>query len=219
LPFFNQVGGFNQADCSHAGLILICKNKQYHAQKALPAPEENGVKLSNLERNVNEHIGKAHFLKFNKFIFGGALIFIAVVLLVITSIKGNAQYYLTVAEVLEGKSGRTTDIRISGVVLGDTITYDPQTLLLSFTIASIPGDNKTIETMGGLAMVLHKAALDPTAPRLTVVYYGAKPDLLTNEAQAILTGDLGTDNVFLAKELLLKCPTRYEDSIPAQAGS
>jgi cytochrome c-type biogenesis protein CcmE len=185
----------------------------------LPSPKDDGVKLNNPEPNKNLIVSKTRPFKFNKFIFGSALILVAVVLLVITSIKGNAQYYLTVAEVLEGKSGRTTDIRISGVVLGDTIQYDPKTLRLSFTIASIPGDNKTIEEMGGLAMVLHKAALDLTAPRLEVVYYGAKPDLLTNEAQAILTGDLGKDDLFMAKELLLKCPTRYEDSIPEQAGS
>ena len=38
------------------------------------------------------------------------------------------------------------------------------------------------------------------------------PDLLQHEAQAIMTGRLGDDGVFYADELLLKCPSRYEES-------
>ena len=44
------------------------------------------------------------------------------------------------------------------------------------------------------------------------------PDLLKNEAQAIVTGKMGADGVFYAKELLLKCPTKYEEAVPEQAG-
>jgi cytochrome c-type biogenesis protein CcmE len=33
-----------------------------------------------------------------------------------------------------------------------------------------------------------------------------------------MTGHLGTDGVFYAEELLLKCPTRYEEAVPEQAG-
>jgi len=140
----------------------------------------------------------------------------AVVLLVITSLKGNAQYYLTVDELAGGKSVQSANVRVSGVVLGDTIAYDPHTLDLTFTVAHIPGDNDEIEVLGGLASVLHEAALDPDASRLQVVYNGVKPDLLTNEAQAIMTGSLGADGVFYAEELLLKCPSRYEEGVPEQ---
>jgi cytochrome c-type biogenesis protein CcmE len=58
--------------------------------------------------------------------------------------------------------------------------------------------------------------MDPNANRVDVVYIGPMPDLLRHEAQAIVTGRLGEDGVFNADELLLKCPTRYEDEIPAQ---
>ena len=44
-------------------------------------------------------------------------------------------------------------------------------------------------------------------------------DLLKNEAQAIMTGELGDDGVFYAKELLLKCPTKYEEALPDQSAS
>ena len=50
-----------------------------------------------------------------------------------------------------------------------------------------------------------------------VVYVGPKPDLLKNEAQAIVTGKLGEDGVFYADELLLKCPTKYEETLPVQS--
>jgi cytochrome c-type biogenesis protein CcmE len=43
------------------------------------------------------------------------------------------------------------------------------------------------------------------------------PDLLRHEAQAIVTGRIGADGVFYADELLLKCPTRYEEDIPLQS--
>ncbi|PJF34338.1 MAG: cytochrome C biogenesis protein, partial [Candidatus Thermofonsia Clade 1 bacterium] len=33
---------------------------------------------------------------------------------------------------------------------------------------------------------------------------------------AIMTGKLGTDGVFYADELQLKCPSKYESAVPAQ---
>ncbi|HID88688.1 MAG TPA: hypothetical protein EYP52_03135 [Anaerolineae bacterium] len=69
-----------------------------------------------------------------------------------------------------------------------------------------------------MAAVLHAAVNDPNAPRLEVVYNDVKPDLLKGEAQAIVRGQLGEDGRFYADEVLLKCPTRYEEAVPDQAG-
>jgi cytochrome c-type biogenesis protein CcmE len=154
-----------------------------------------------------------------KFIIGGVLILAAVVYLIASSTKANAQYFLTVNELSsKGKSYTGQNVRVSGAVIGDTIQYDPQTLTLSFIVADVPGDNKVIEAQGGLAAVLHAAVTDPNRERMKVVYNGPKPDLLRNEAQAIMTGHLANDGVFHVDELLLKCPTKYEDALPAQAG-
>ena len=87
---------------------------------------------------------------------------------------------------------------------------------MTFTIANIPGDNKVIEQQGGLAKVLHEAVVNSNSRRLDVVYVGPKPDLLRDEAQAIMTGKVGQDGVFHADELLLKCPTKYEEAVPQQ---
>ena len=155
-----------------------------------------------------------------KFIVGGVLIVAAIVYLIVTSTQASAQYFLTVEELIaKGDSVTDLDIRVSGAVIGDTIDYDPQTLTLKFSVAHVPGDNKEIEAQGGLAEVLHAAVSDPGRNRLSVVYEGPKPDLLRHEAQAIMTGRMGEDGVFYADELLLKCPTRYEESLPEQSNS
>jgi cytochrome c-type biogenesis protein CcmE len=152
-----------------------------------------------------------------KFIVGGVLILAAVVYLIASSTQASAEYFMTVDELAaQGPSIVGRNVRVSGAVIGDTIQYDPQTLTLSFTSAHVSGDNNEIEKEGGLAEVLHQAVIDPNRSHLRVQYVGPKPDLLRNEAQAIMTGRLGTDGVFYADELLLKCPTRYEEAVPSQ---
>ena len=67
-----------------------------------------------------------------------------------------------------------------------------------------------------MAAVLHQAVVDPNRSHLQVIYNGPKPDLLRDEAQAIMTGHLGEDGIFYVDELLLKCPTKYEEAVPQQ---
>lgn len=153
-----------------------------------------------------------------KFFLGGFLILAAVAYLIVSSTQASAQYFVTVAELnAKGVGAVDQNVRVSGAILGDSIQYDPQTLTLTFTVADVPGDNAEIEKQGGLAEVLHQAVIDPNRSRLQVIYQGAKPDLMRNEAQAIMTGRMGADGVFHAEELLLKCPTKYEEAVPEQA--
>ena len=155
-----------------------------------------------------------------KFLIGGGLIIAAVIFLIATSTMAGAQYFFTVDELIaRGAEAYGTPSRISGAVLGDSITYDPQTLELRFTIVHMPGDQALLDEEGGLAEALHAAVSDPNRTRLEVVYFGPLPDLLQHEAQAIVTGELGEDGVFYADELLLKCPTRYDEVAPAQVES
>jgi cytochrome c-type biogenesis protein CcmE len=152
-----------------------------------------------------------------KFILGGLLILAAVVYLIASSTQASAEYFMTVNEVkAEGAAAVGKSLRLSGAVLGDTIQYDANTLTLTFDIAHVSGDNSEIEAQGGLAKVLNDAVNDPSRQRISVVYVGPKPDLLRGEAQAILTGKLGADGIFHADELLLKCPTKYEQAVPQQ---
>ena len=153
-----------------------------------------------------------------KFVIGGLLVVAAVVYLIVTSTSAAAQYYLTIGE-LQARPSDFADrqVRISGAVVGESIVYDAQRLELTFTLADVPADLDDIERAGGLAEVLHRAVADPEAARLRVQYHGPRPDLLQAEAQAIVTGRLGSDGVFQADELLLKCPTRYDEELPAQS--
>ncbi|HEY9151324.1 MAG TPA: cytochrome c maturation protein CcmE [Anaerolineales bacterium] len=154
-----------------------------------------------------------------KFIIGGALILAAVVYLIFSATKANAEYFMTVDE-LQAKSAGIAgqSVRVSGAVVGDTIQYDAKTLTLTFDVAQVPGDQKVVDAEGGLAAVLHAAVVDPNRARLKIIYNGPKPDLLKNEAQAIMTGHLDAQGVFHADELLLKCPTKYQQAVPNQAG-
>jgi cytochrome c-type biogenesis protein CcmE len=158
-------------------------------------------------------------MRINKFVIGGILILGAVVFLIWSSTAANAEYFLTIDELnAKGSSIVDRNLRVSGAVIGDSIQYDAPNLKLSFEVAHVPADNAELTTEGGLAVALHEAVLDPSRSRMKVVYVGPKPDLLRNEAQAIMTGHLGADGTFYAEELLLKCPTRYEEAVPAQAG-
>ena len=153
----------------------------------------------------------------SKFIIGGLFILAAVVYLIVSASQAEAEYFLTVDELHADNANMVgRNLRISGAVIGDTIEYNPDTLDMTFEIANVPGDNAEIEAQGGLAVVLHAAVTNPTSGRLTIIYNGPKPDLLQNEAQAIATGHLGEDGIFYADELLLKCPTKYEEAVPAQ---
>ena len=154
-----------------------------------------------------------------KLIIGAVVIVIALGYLLVSVTRSNTQYFMTVEELLSQQSElQGQKLRMSGAVVGESIQYDPATLDLSFVVAQIPGDHRLIQEMGGMAKVLAEAVADPTAARMTIHYTGVKPDLLKDEAQAIMTGSLDADGIFQAAELLMKCPSKYESALPDQAG-
>ena len=147
-----------------------------------------------------------------KFLIGGLLILAAVVYLVISGTASGARFFITVDELLADPAYVGQTVRISGAVIGPTIAYDPETLTIEFTMSNIPAEFEN------LAVALHDAVNDPAATRIPVVVNNeVKPDLLQHEAQAILTGELGQDGIFYATELLLKCPSRFEEAGPDQS--
>jgi len=150
-----------------------------------------------------------------KFLIGGGMILAAVFYLIFSATSASAERFMTVDEMFAETPEIVGDsLRVTGAVIGDTIQYDPQTLTLTFEIAHAPADFQEIEEQGGLAKVLYDAVNDPTRARVKVIYIGVKPDLLRTEAQAIMTGKLDENGVFHANELLLKCPTRYQEALP-----
>ncbi|MBN1873658.1 MAG: cytochrome c maturation protein CcmE [Anaerolineae bacterium] len=154
------------------------------------------------------------------YIVAGLLIVVAVIYLIISSTGSTAQYFVTIEELKAmGDEAQNRNLTISGAVLGDTLVYDAMQPRVTFTMVHVPGDPEEVEAAGGLATVLHAAVQNPTRAQIEVVYDGVKPDLLQNEVQAIARGRLGEDGRFYAGELLLKCPSRYEEEISGQAGN
>jgi cytochrome c-type biogenesis protein CcmE len=146
-----------------------------------------------------------------KFAVGGVLMLIAVVYLIISGTTSGARYFITIDELVNNSSYVGKTVRMSGAVIGDSIVYDSQHLTIDFTVANIPEDTTD------LAKTLHDAVVSPSAQHIRVhIENQVKPDLLQNEAQAILTGTLGADGTFTATELLLKCPSRYQENVPNQ---
>ncbi|MBZ0295045.1 MAG: cytochrome c maturation protein CcmE [Anaerolineae bacterium] len=146
-----------------------------------------------------------------KFIIAGAVLLVAVAYLILSGTATGARYFITVDEIVSNPAYVGQTVRISGAVLGDSIQYDSSDLLLDFTIVNIPPEFENLE------QTLHQAVNDSTVSRLAVhIENEVKPDMLKHEAQAILTGTMGEDGVFYATELLLKCPSHYEESLPDQ---
>jgi cytochrome c-type biogenesis protein CcmE len=127
----------------------------------------------------------------SKFIFGGAIIVLAVGYLIVSSIGGSTAYYLTVEEVrAAGPSERT--VRVAGNVIGETIKWSAQELMLRFDIADASGS-------------------------LAVIYHGPRPDMLQDGAEAVVEGKYIEGGSFEADSLLLKCPSKYEEAATATA--
>ncbi len=148
----------------------------------------------------------------------GLMIAAAVVYLIASSTRASSAYYLTVAELAEmgsGAAGRA--LTVSGAVVGDSIRYDASVPRVEFALAHVPLDPGEIQAEGGAEAALHAAVSDPTAPRLQVVYAAVKPDMLRHEAQAVVRGRLDEAGRLVADQVLLKCPSRYQEPAPDAA--
>ena len=134
-----------------------------------------------------------------KFVIGGVVLLAAVIYLAVSAMAGNTQLYKTVAEFhAEQAQLAGRDLRIAGWVIGDSIQYtqiDATTSRLEFDI---------VDDINNPGQRLHVIAMNEP-----------KPDLLQNQAQALVEGH-AENGVFMANQggLLLKCPTRYEELEP-----
>lgn len=142
------------------------------------------------------------------FLIGGIVIFAAVVFLVVTGMIAGGRFFITVDEVVNDPEYAGQNVRVAGAVIGESIVYDADNLIIEFTVVNIA------EPYTDLAEALHQAVNDPTATRMHVrVENMVKPELLQDEAQAIMSGRL-ENGVFYATDLNLKCPTRFTEAGP-----
>jgi cytochrome c-type biogenesis protein CcmE len=145
-----------------------------------------------------------------KFLIGIGVIVVAVFAVMGFAIAGNSSLEVQVNDVVaqkaQGVDLTQRALKLTGVVVGDSISYDPASLHLEFDVV-----NSRDDLVSNLAK----------APRVRVVFQGVKPDTLVNEAHAIVTGKMGVDGKFHAGQspdaLMLQCPTKYQaaDATPA----
>lgn len=140
-----------------------------------------------------------------KFLIGIGLIFAAVIAVMAFTVMGNSSMEVKVNDLLTkqqaGQLSADRSLKLTGVVVGDSVTYDPNSLRLEFDVV-----NDREQLVNNLN----------SAERVRIVYQGVKPDTLVNEAHAIVTGKLGPDGKFHAGNspdaLLLQCPTKYDNA-------
>ena len=153
-----------------------------------------------------------------RFLIGLGMLGTSVLFGIESSANSSAQYFITVSELMNEKDKMLNKaIRVSGAVIGDSIEFNEASNTLSFLISDVPADYEQVEQQGGLAVVLENAVNDPNRQRIEIVYVGERPELLRNMVQAIMTGELHSDGKFYADEILLRCPSRYEEAVPDQA--
>lgn len=179
------------------------------------------------ERPQDDHLDakRARLLKQRgerwKFLIGGLLMVGAIGVLLVSGTLTGARFFITVEDLLADTEYTGQNVRITGAVIGDTIDiqtvtdeFGNENTIIQFTIAHMP------TRTDNLADALFIAANDPDATRLQIYVEGQPvPELLQNEAQAILTGSLGEDSVFYASSLQFKCPSRFDDAAPHLQGS
>lgn len=126
-----------------------------------------------------------------KFIVGGAVVLGLIIYLIVSAISSSGAYYREVGEVLNEQAALTgKNLRVSGNIVTESIKYEPATLDLSFKISD-PKD---------------------ATKQIAIYFHGVKPDQMDREgSSAIIEGVMGSKGVVEANNLLLKCPSRYEE--------
>jgi cytochrome c-type biogenesis protein CcmE len=122
-----------------------------------------------------------------KFIIGGVVVAVVIGALIATSFSGSTSDYLTVAEVKGLGPDQTRDSRVAGEIVPDSVEWNTRELHLTFEVEDSTG-------------------------QLAISYYGPQPDMLVDAVEAVVVGkyDPATE-VFEAEELLMKCPSKYEE--------
>lgn len=122
-----------------------------------------------------------------KFIVGGIVVAAVIGLLIATSFSGSTSDYLTIGEVKALGPEQPRDSRVAGAIVPDSVNWSTQELLLTFVIEDETG-------------------------QLPIAYHGPQPDMLVDAVEAVAIGKYdAAERVFQAEELLMKCPSKYEE--------
>ena len=121
-----------------------------------------------------------------KLIFAVVILAVAVGFLIYNAMDGSAAFYMTVSELdADGAKVEGEKVRVGGDVVDGSI------------VRGDIGEEIRFDVTDGESQI-------------SMVYNGDVPDIFADHAEVIATGTMGPDGVFVAEELLTKCPSRFE---------
>ena len=122
-----------------------------------------------------------------KFLVGGLVVAVVIGVLIVTSFSGSTSDYLSVAEVHALGPDQSRNSRVAGEIVPNSVEWNTRDLHLTFEIEDETGV-------------------------LAISYHGPQPDMLVDAVEAVVIGKYdGAGQVFEAEELLMKCPSKYEE--------
>ena len=123
-----------------------------------------------------------------RYFIGGGILLAAIIYLLYLSFGNAVSYYVTVSEFY-GREAELHDInvRVAGKI-DSPIEWNAKELELRFNIIE-----------GGKSM--------------PVIYHGAQPSGFKAGSSVLVEGKYSPDGVFRARQLILKCPSKYEEAI------
>ena len=140
------------------------------------------------------------------FMVGASLIMLAIGYLITAAVRNTSEYYLTVDEVCAHKSQLSGQmLRVAGRVKPGNIRWDPNTLMLAFSIVAPPNpDGSPVRPV---------AAAEPVEFRV-IARGEPKPDMFAAGRDVIVEGRLAANGTIEARQVLTSCPSKY---VPKQA--
>ena len=120
-----------------------------------------------------------------RYLIGGGILVVVVAYLLYLSLGSSVSYYVTVSEFYDRENElHDINVRVAGKVAAP-IDWNAEELELRFTI-----------TEGGKS--------------IPVIYYGAQPSGFKADSNILVEGKYSSDGPFQARQLILKCPSKYE---------
>jgi cytochrome c-type biogenesis protein CcmE len=121
-----------------------------------------------------------------KYIIGGVIVIAAIIYAVVLIANSSTSYYLTVSEFYERiDEFKDDNLRIAGTIADGSIEWNAEEVNLSFAI-----------TEGGES--------------LPVIYHGSQPNGFQEGSSLLVEGSYGSNGLFQASQLILRCSSKYE---------
>lgn len=121
---------------------------------------------------------------------GIAVVVLALAYLMWNGMRHFTEYYLTVSEFVKQEPAMVgVPARVNGQLVAGSVVYRPRQNLLRFDLRQ----GRDI---------------------LPVIYRGTRPDVFSQDVHAIVDGRLSPQHVFVARQVLVQCPSHYAPARP-----